>query len=115
VTNISLIVRPFQAVNVAPAPNAPGGPAVASSSVTITAGRVGEGKTFTGSFSASESFYMDAAIKETARKTSMKRVENPDDPEQYVNVEQVDDLTTKQGAGKDYRKSTYHFNNKKIP
>jgi hypothetical protein len=95
------IVRPFQARTVAPAPvlPAPGSTTAAVPNVELKFGAVGETKTFNGSESHSMSTFCPTAVRETARETHTKRVENPDDPTQYVNVEVIDKLTTSENNG----------------
>ena len=110
-TSLDLIVRPFQSVNVTP-PQAVRIAATAPENVVLQIGLEGEGKTFTGNFSSSESFYMGQHVKETSRKTSEKRIENPDDPDQFVMVSDIDHLDTKAGRGQQYQGTRYSFDNK---
>lgn len=114
--NLDLIIRPFQTPILTPAtvrqPNvAP--PDVEN--VVIKAGEVGEGNSFTGSFSHSESYYMDAHSKEDKRTSKQKRIENPDNPDDFVKVANVKRLETKSGTGQDYQKTVSTYQDKKEP
>jgi hypothetical protein len=75
-------------------------------------GKVGSTKAFNEAFSENQSTYHDADIKEKSRETEKKHITNPNDDSQFVDVELIKKLTTEQGSGKDYKKSTYSFNNK---
>jgi hypothetical protein len=105
------IVRPFQLPAVSyPVRIFDDNPKVVEDPV-LEFGKDGSTKVFNESFSQSISTYKDAEIKEQSREVTKKRIENPDDPSQYVDVELIKKLTTEQGKGKDYKKSTYQFNN----
>ena len=56
--------------------------------------------------------YKDQEIKEQSRQTETKRIKNPDDESQFVDVENIKKLVTEQGEGAKYQKSTYTFTNK---
>ena len=55
--------------------------------------------------------YKDQEIKEQSRQTETKRITNPDDDSQFVDVENIKKLVTEQGEGSKYQKSTYRFSN----
>jgi len=106
------IVRPFQLPNVTYPTRIydPTKPAEAED-VVKTFGEDGKGKSFQCSFNQQVSTYKDEKIKEKDRTTHEKRIENPDDSSQYVNVELIDKLTTTKGTGKKWQKSEYEFKN----
>ena len=54
----------------------------------------------------------DQEVKEQSRETETKRIKNPDDESQFVEVENIKKLVTEQGEGAKYQKSTYTFTNK---
>ena len=54
--------------------------------------------------SAAEFKVVDGSHSEIARKTEVVRVRNPEDPEQYVDIERVRELTMRDDS--DYRKKT---------
>jgi hypothetical protein len=110
-SELERIVRPFAGFPALPG-LAPPQPAVEpqTENVRLEIGKDSGTKTYSGSFSANVSRYMDANVKEKKRETSEKRVENPDDPSQFVNVERVDKLTTN---GVNGQKTNVEFKNKK--
>jgi hypothetical protein len=75
-------------------------------------GKEGSIKTFNESFSEKITTYRDQEIKEKSRETEVKRVTNPDDDSQFVEIENIKKLVTEQGEGSTYQKSTYSFTNK---
>jgi hypothetical protein len=110
-TSLERIVRPFEAFPGLPVPTAPKSTTKdTEENARLEIGRGANGKTFAGSFSGNVSRYMDANSKEKKRETSEKRVENPNDPDQFVMVERVYKLTTK---GVNGQKSNVEFKNKK--
>jgi hypothetical protein len=111
---IDLIIRPFQSVTITPPRRIASAP-TEPQEVVLLIGVEGEGKTFTGNFSSSQSFYMGQIVKETNRDTTQKRIENPDDSEQHVDVANINRLTTKSGSGQQYQKTIYAYKNKKEP
>jgi hypothetical protein len=78
----------------------------------LTLGKEGRTKTFNESFSEKVTTYRDQEIKEKSRETEVKRVTNPDDDSQFVDVENIKKLVTEHGEGSKYQKSTYSFSNK---
>ena len=111
---IDLIIRPFQSVTVTPPRRTASAPS-APEEVVLLIGTEGEGKTFTGNYSSSQSFYMGQIVKETTRNTTQKRIENPDDSEQHVDVANINRLTTRSGSGQQYQQTIYTYKNKKEP
>jgi hypothetical protein len=110
-SELERIVRPFAGFPASPgqAPLTP--PAQPETeNVRLEIGKDAGTKTYNGSFSANISRYMDANTKEKKRETSEKRVENPNDPDQFVMVERVDKLTT---SGVNGQKTNTEFKNKK--
>jgi antirestriction protein len=79
--------------------------------VTLSLGLEGSTKTFQESFASNITTYKDAQIKELSRETKKKRITNPEDSSQYVDVENIQKLTTEQGKGRNYKKSEYEFSN----
>ena len=77
----------------------------------LTLGKDGSTKTFNELFSQRVTTYQDQEIKEKSRETETKRITNPDDDSQYVDVENIKKLVTEQGEGSKYQKSTYSFTN----
>ena len=75
-------------------------------------GKEGSTKTFNESFSSRVTTYKDQEVKEQSRETETKRIKNPDDESQFVDVENIKKLVTEQGEGAKYQKSTYTFANK---
>lgn len=110
-SGLDLILRPFQSVDVTPPFRVVTGED-APQNVVLSIGAIGEGKTFNGSTSNSASFYMVAHQKEVTRKVDVKRIENPDDPDQFVKVEDVKQLTTKRGTGQQYQETVHSFKNR---
>jgi hypothetical protein len=102
------IVRPFQTKDVTPPQriSTPDDPTVAN--VTIKCGAVGETKTFNGSHSSQVTAYVKSQRRELARQTSIKRITNPEDASQYVDVEVVDRLKT---AGVNGEETTFLYKN----
>jgi hypothetical protein len=112
VSQLEQIVRPFQLPNVSYPSRIfdESNPKVVEDPV-LEIGREGSTKAFNESFSEDVSTYRDAEIKEKSRETEKKHITNPSDDSQFVDVELIKKLTTEQGKGKDYKQSTYTFNN----
>jgi hypothetical protein len=110
------IVRPFQSpqVNYPAIPSRSGGGGAApSDDVDLTFGLEGKAKIYNCSFSTSVNTYVDTKTKEIDRTTHTKRIENKDDPSQFVDVEVVDKLSVESGKQKKYQKTEYEFKNDK--
>lgn len=124
--NFERIVRPFQTRSIAPPiqPRSAASSMLARQSARATAlpalaadpfanielhfGAVGETKTFNGNESGSQTNYCPSSARETSRVTHTKRVTNPTDPSQFVDVEVIDRLETSETNG---RTKTHTFNN----
>jgi hypothetical protein len=106
------IVRPFQLPTVTYPTRIfdPTKPVVVED-VVVTYGLEGQAKEYQCSFSENVTTYKDEKVKEKSRETSKKRIENPDDSSQFVDVELIKKLTTTKGTGTKYQKSEYQFNN----
>jgi ribosomal protein L3 len=107
------IVRPFQLPNVTYPTRIfdPTKPA-AVEDVVKTYGLEGQAKEYQCSFNSNVTTYKDEKVKEKDRTTSKKKITNPDDESQFVEVELIDKLTTTKGAGSKWQKSEYEFKNK---
>lgn len=110
-TTLEQIVRPFQRSGVSYPVRIFDPTQKAADDVVLTLGKEGTTKTFTESLSQRITTYQDQQIKEQSRETEVKRITNPDDSAQYVDVENVKKLVTEQGEGAKYQKSTYSFSN----
>lgn len=113
-SSLEQIVRPFQRTGISYPTRIYDPTAKETKDAVLMLGKEGSTKTFNESFSQRVTTYKDQEIKEKSRVTEVKRVENPDDASQYVDVEIIKKLTTEQGEGSRYQKSTYTFENKKI-
>lgn len=107
------IVRPFQTTPFNPAIR----PALIDvdevlENVVLLIGQEGEVKTLQGSDSASQSAFTKTESKEVTRTTTERRVENPDDPSQYVVVEDTDKIEVESGKQDTYEYRTIEFEKK---
>lgn len=109
--SLERIVRPFATTDVTPPQRIIDPTVVVVPNLLLQIGMVGATKTLNGSFSATIDAYSDDAHKEIARTTEIKRVTNPDDPSQFLEVENVKKLTTEKGSADTYKKSTYELKN----
>lgn len=112
-SNLEQIVRPFTRTGVSYPVRIFNPTGREAKDTTLMLGKEGSTKTFNESFSQRVTTYKDHEIKEKSRETEVKRVTNPDDESQYVDVEVIKKLVTEQGEGSKYQKSTYTFENKK--
>src|SRR5262245_54288101 len=111
-TQLENIVRPFQRREVTyPVRVFDDQPSSDTEDVVLNLGQEGATKAFNESFNNTVNSYEDETSREQSRKTHEKRVENPDDPSQFVNVEVIDKLTVKAGTGKKYQKTNFEFDN----
>jgi hypothetical protein len=62
-------------------------------------------------FNSTINGYTDDHHKELSRETSIKKITNPDDSSQSLDVELINKLTTEKGTGVNYKKSTYDLKN----
>ena len=106
------IVRPFQRTGVSYPTRIFDPTRKPSEDAVLTLGKEGSTKTFNESFSERVTTYKDQEIKEKSRETEVKRIKNPDDESQFVDVENIKKLVTEQGEGAKYQRSTYNFTNK---
>jgi hypothetical protein len=106
------IVRPFQLPTVTYPTRIfdPTKPAVVDD-IVKTFGEVGQAKEYQCSLDQNQTTYKDEKIKEKSRETSNKRVENPDDSTQFVDVEVINKLSTEKGTGAKWQKTDYEFKN----
>lgn len=105
--SLEQIIRPFQADS--PFARVAGLTVVGSYSgvqnVTVKFGDDAvEPKTLTGSSSVSNTIHQDQEATITPHKTEVARVENEDDPDQYVDTERYTELDQESGKGKRYRR-----------
>ena len=102
-------IRPFQLLTVTP-------PALVlddtkqSDPVAVSLGREG-GKTFDYSYSFSSSVHSATdSYKEVSRKSETKRVENPDDPDQFVEIKRATEIKlVNENDPKLKRKYSFHY------
>ena len=113
-----LFVREGVSKDIAPQPrglSAGGGPVVVPSpdpdEAKIVIGGEGGQKVFPYWMFQSVNVTTVKVMVETKRETSVERVENPDDKSQYVNVEKIDKLDTK-NKDNPKEKTTIEFQNK---
>jgi hypothetical protein len=105
------IVRPFQRTGVSYPERIFDTTAKPVVNVTLSLGLEGATKTFQESFSQHVTTYKDAQIKELSRTVEKKRITNPNDDSQYVDVENIKKLTTEKGKGRTYERAEYEFKN----
>jgi len=86
------IVRPFQSKDVTPPQQIIDSDAETVDNIVISCGATGDTKTFNGSYSLSHSYYVEQSYRELSRDTTIKRITNPDDPAQYVDVEVINSI-----------------------
>jgi len=109
--SLELIIRPFQTRDVTPV-NRPSAPGVAEGDpVVLSFGHEGEIKMMGASFSSNRTHYMEHKSVELNRQVTPKRIENPDDPDQFLMVELIDKLTAEANRGPNYQKTEYEFKN----
>ncbi len=111
-STLEQIVRPFQRTGVSYPTRIFDSTQKPVDDTVLTPGKDGSTKTFNESFSERVTTYKDQEIKEQSRQTETKRIKNPDDETQFVDVENIKKLVTEQGEGAKYQKSTYTFTNK---
>ena len=92
-TSLELLVRPFQSKDVTP-PKPIIGAEKAVDPVNVSIGSGGGNALVFRAFTVIEFKTEDSfTYKEIDRKTHIKRIENPDDPSQFVDVERVDQIS----------------------
>jgi hypothetical protein len=102
VTDLTLLIRLNERVDVRPPSLPAGGGPQSTPNVLLLVGDVGEGTIFTGSFSQQKSYYQTTPTKEVQRDSIKKRIRNPDDPTQHVDVLDVKRIKAKEGTGQQY-------------
>jgi hypothetical protein len=98
------IVRPFQRREVALPTRIFDASETPPTPVHLTLGIAGEGKIFNESFSSHVTTFNETKSEELSRDTHKKRITNPDDSSQFVDVEVIDKLRTEEGEGRNYKK-----------
>lgn len=111
-STLEQIVRPFQRTGVSYPTRIFDPTKKPAEDAVLMIGHEGSTKTFNESFSEKVTTYKDQEIKEKSRETEIKRIKNPDDETQFVDVENTKKLVTEQGEGSKFQKSTYNFTNK---
>lgn len=103
------IVRPFQKVDFTPPP-APVAPETPLENVVLMIGKEGaSAKMLVGNSSGEITSFHEDKQKEVSRTTIERRVENPDDPSQYVNVADTDKIKTKGGKKDTFKQMEIAF------
>jgi hypothetical protein len=110
-TALEQVVRPFQRSGVSYPVRIFDPTQKIADDAVLAIGKEGTTKTFTESLSQRVTTYQDQEIEEQSREIEVKRITNPDDNAQYVDVENIKKLVTEQGEGAKYQKSTYSFSN----
>ena len=111
-STLEQIVRPFQRTGVSYPTRIFNPTQKPAEDAVLMLGKEGSTKIFNESFSQKVTTYKDQEIKEKSRETEKKRITNPDDDSQFVDVENIKKLVTEAGEGSKYQKSTYSFTNK---
>jgi len=109
VTSLERIVRPFQSRDVTPPQRILNPSEPAADNVLIQCGQSGSTKTFNSSFSSTITSYVENKHRELSRETHVKRITNPDDETQYVDVELIDRLKV---SGVNAQEATFTYKNK---
>jgi hypothetical protein len=86
------IVRPFQSKDVTPPQRIVVPEQEPVENIVIACGEVGQTRTFHGSFNSRHSLYVEQSYRELSRDTTTKRITNPDDSSQYVDVEIINSI-----------------------
>lgn len=96
-------IRPFQTIGVSP-PVRVVTTEKNTSDVVLALGLNGSGRIFNCTESSNQTFYHDREVEEQKRETEKKRVTNPNDENQYIDVELIKKLETKGGAGMNFQR-----------
>lgn len=92
-TSLEFLIRPFQSKDVTP-PKRIIGAEKTVDPVAVSIGASGGTAFVFSAFSVIEFKTEDSfTYKEIDRKTHIKRIENPDDPSQFVEVERIDQIS----------------------
>jgi hypothetical protein len=109
-TGLELLVRPFETKDVTP-PKRIIGAEKTVDPVDVSIGASGGTAFVFRAFSVIEFKTEDSfTYKEIERKTHTKRIENPDDPTQFVEVERIDQISLRHKLKPDDRR-IYEINN----
>ena len=108
-SSLERIVRPFQSKDVTPPQRILGPSEAPVDNVLIQCGQAGSTKTFNSSYSSTITSYVEGKHRELTRETSVKRITNPDDETQYVDVELINKLKT---SGVNGQETTFTYKNK---
>lgn len=108
-TSLERIVRPFQSKDVTPPQRIFNSSETPVDNVLVQCGQAGSTKTFNSSHSSTVTSYVENKHRELSRETSVKRITNPDDDTQYVDVELIDRLRT---SGVNGQETTFSYKNK---
>jgi len=95
---IETIVRPFETIGVSP-PFRVVTTERNTSDVALQLGLSGAGRIFNCTESSNQTFYHDRENEEQKREIEKKRVTNPDDENQFIDVEIIKKLEVKGGRG----------------
>lgn len=103
------IVRPFQKADFTPPPAAVA-PEEPLENIVLMIGKEGASAKFlVGNISTSITSFVKDDSKEISRETTERRVENPDDPSQYVNVLDTDKIGVESGKRDTYKQQDITF------
>jgi hypothetical protein len=108
-TSLERIVRPFQSKDVTPPQRIFSPSETPVDNVRIVCGQTGSTKTFNSSYSSTITSYVENRHRELTRETSVKRITNPEDETQYVDVELIDKLKV---SGVNGQETTFTYKNK---
>ena len=108
-TSLERIVRPFQSKDVTPPQRVFNPSETPVDNVRIVCGQAGSTKTFNSSHSSTVTSYVEGKHRELSRETSVKRITNPDDETQYVDVELINKLKT---SGVNGQETTFTYKKK---
>lgn len=104
-TNFEIFVRPFQLRSVTPALLVADETAQEAEDIVIEIGDPeSKPKTLSTSYNETKTFYMDNKAKVVPLNTTTLRIKNPEDDQQYVDVERIDREGYKRGSGVNYQK-----------
>lgn len=106
--DLEQIVRPFQSKTVLSRNTISVTPPETSENCIVTVGvEGGSAKTLNGSYRVTKTLYCDNKAKTKPKKVVTQRIKNPDDEEQYVDVDVIDRMNVSTGGGQDYQKTTH--------
>lgn len=110
-SSLELLIRPFQSKDVTP-PKRIIGAEKTVDPVDVSIGAAGGTALVFRAFAVIEFKTEDSyTYREIDRKTHIKRVENPDDPSQFVDVERIDQIALRNKLNPDDRR-IYEIKNK---